>query len=116
MPVPINPCPARPWSVLTLSWVFCSPSDFGGMWAPGCRRRGSRSHIVEPVQVNRRLGRGPKALTTVFPGLDGDPNFRALFNDGLRPKVLAKTKVNLVPEDSYAYIDDEWGWVNLGLG
>ena len=55
-------------------------------------------------------------MTTVFPGLDTDPNFRALFNDGLREQVLAKTRVNLVPEDGYAYIDDGKGWVNLGLG
>ena len=70
---------------------------------------------MERIRVNRRLARGPKALTAVFPGLDSDPNFRTLFNDGLREKVLAETKVNLVPEDSYAYIDDERGWVNLGL-
>jgi hypothetical protein len=39
-----------------------------------------------------------------------------LFNDGLRDEVLAKTFVNVVPEDAYCYIDDERGWVNLGLG
>ena len=70
---------------------------------------------LKGISVNRRLGTGPKRLTTVFPGLEADPNFRAIFNDGLRAKVLAETKVNLVPEDSYAYIDDEKGWVNLGL-
>ncbi|HEX9341111.1 MAG TPA: hypothetical protein VF992_08090 [Thermoplasmata archaeon] len=71
---------------------------------------------MRSVRINRRLGVGPKPLTTVFPGLDRDPNFIALFNDGLREKVLAETRVNLVPEDSYAYIDDERGWVNLGHG
>ena len=68
------------------------------------------------MKLNRRLGSGPKMLTTVFPGLDRDPFFLELFTDGLRAEVLAKTKVNLVPEDAYAYIDDERGWVNLGLG
>jgi hypothetical protein len=71
---------------------------------------------MERVRVNRRLGKGPQTLTAVFTGLDKDPNFRVLFNDGLREKVLAETKVNLIPEDSYAYIDDERGWINLGLG
>ena len=55
---------------------------------------------MEGIRINRRLGTGPKAITKVFPGLDIDPNFIALFNDGLREKVLAETKVNLVPEDS----------------
>ena len=68
------------------------------------------------MKVNRRLGPGPKALTAVFPGIDKDPHFQRLFNDGLRDQVLLETKVNLVPEDAYAYIDDERGWVNLGLG
>ncbi len=68
------------------------------------------------MKVNRRLGPGPKSLTAVFPGLDRDPHFQRLFPDGLRAEVLAKTFVNLVPEDAYAYIDDEHGWVNLGLG
>lgn len=71
---------------------------------------------MQAVSPNRKLGSGPKRLTVVFPGIDRDPNFLGLFNDGLREKVLAETKVNLVPEDSYAYIDDERGWVNLGLG
>lgn len=68
------------------------------------------------MKVNRRLRAGPKPLTTVFPGLDRDPHFLTLFSDGLREQVLEKTLVNLVPEDAYAYIDDERGWVNLGLG
>ncbi len=67
------------------------------------------------MKINRRLGPGPKALTAVFPGLDRDPHFLGLFSDGLREEVLANTKVNLVTEDAYAYIDDERGWVNLGL-
>ena len=67
------------------------------------------------VRINRRLGSGLKAITQVFPGLDSDPGFRAIFNDGLMPKVLAETRVHLVPEDTYAYIDDERGNVVLGL-
>lgn len=74
------------------------------------------TRAVSDIRVNRRLGVGPKLLTTVFPGLDQDPNFRSLFNDGLRETVLVETRINLVPEDSYAYIDDDRGWVNLGLG
>ena len=71
---------------------------------------------MDRIRINRQRGTGPKAITKVCPDLDLDPNFRALFNDGLREKVLAETKVNLVPETSHAYIDDERGWVNLGLG
>lgn len=70
---------------------------------------------MDGVTINRRLGAGRKPLTTVFPGLDRDPNFRSIFNDGLREKVLAETLVHLVAEDAYAYIDDEHGHVVLGL-
>lgn len=67
------------------------------------------------VRINRRLGSGLKAITQVFPGLDSDPGFCGIFSDGLRGKVLAETRVHLVPEDTYAYIDDKRGNVVLGL-
>lgn len=70
---------------------------------------------MNPVRVNRRLGAGRKPLTSVFPGLDRDPNFQTIFPDGLRDRVLAETLVHISPEDAYAYIDDEHGHVVLGL-
>lgn len=70
-----------------------------------------------PVKVNRKLKVGQWPIPVVFPGLERDPHFKRLFaNDSLREKVLKETLVNLIPEDAYAYIDDERGWVNLGLG
>ena len=67
------------------------------------------------VSVNRKLKGGKYGLSEVFIGIEKDPNFRALFNDGDRKEVLEKTRLDVVPEDSYMYIDDEAGNVCAGL-
>ncbi len=70
---------------------------------------------MEFPHANRRLSRGKHALTKVFPGLDEDPGFRALFPDGHRKEVLEKCCIEAVPEDMYMYIDDSDGHIVAGL-
>ena len=68
------------------------------------------------VSINRKLTAGRWPIVKVFPGLDRDAHFRRLFdNDGLRETVLKDTLIHLIPEDAYAYIDDEEGHVVVGL-
>ncbi len=67
------------------------------------------------VRVNRKVKAGKHALLDVFPGLDRTQAFRALFADGMREKVLRDCKVDVVPEDTYMYIDDGPGNVVAGL-
>ncbi len=67
------------------------------------------------VRVNRKVKAGKHALLDVFPGLDRTQAFQSLFADGMREKVLRDCKVDVVPEDTYMYIDDGPGNVVAGL-
>lgn len=68
------------------------------------------------VSVNRKLAAGRWPIPKVFPGLEDDPHFKRLFaNNGVREKVLKDTLIHLIPEDAYAYIDDDRGHVVMGL-
>jgi hypothetical protein len=68
------------------------------------------------VQVNRKVKAGKHPILEVFPGLDRAAAFRAIFPDGLRETVLQDSKIHVVPEDMYMYIDDRAGNVVAGLG
>ncbi len=67
------------------------------------------------IRVNRRVKAAKYPLLEVFPGLDRSPAFRSLFGDGLRAEVLRDCKVDVIPEDTYMYIDDGAGNVCAGL-
>lgn len=67
------------------------------------------------VRVNRNVKPGKYPLLEVFPGLDRTRAFRSIFSDGLRAKVLRDCRVDVVPEDTYMYIDDGAGNVCAGL-
>ncbi len=67
------------------------------------------------VRVNRKVKATKYPLLEVFPGLDRTPAFRSLFADGLRAQVLRDCKVDVVPEDTYMYIDASAGNVCAGL-
>jgi hypothetical protein len=67
------------------------------------------------VRVNRKVKAAKYPLLEVFPNLDRSPAFRSLFSDGLRSTVLRDCKVDVVPEDTYMYIDDGAGNVRAGL-
>ena len=67
------------------------------------------------VRVNRKLKPAKYPLLEVFPGLDRSAAFRSLFADGLRSQVLRDCKVDVVPEDTYMYIDASAGNVCAGL-
>ena len=68
------------------------------------------------IRVNRKVKAAKYPLLDVFPGLDRSAAFRSLFPDGLRAEVLRDCKVDVVPEDTYMYIDAEAGNVCAGLG
>ena len=71
---------------------------------------------MKAVAVDRKVKAGKWRIPVVFPGLDLDPNFRAIFaNDGLRDRVLRETLVNAIPEDLYMYVDAEAGHIVAGL-
>jgi hypothetical protein len=67
------------------------------------------------IRVNRKAEPGKHPLLDVFPGLDRSRAFRSLFSDGLMAEVLRDCKVDVVPEDTYMYIDDAAGNVCAGL-
>ncbi len=67
------------------------------------------------IRVNRKVKAGKYPLLEVFPDLDRSEAFRAIFHDGLRAEVLRDCKVDVVPEDTYMYIDDAAGNVCAGL-
>src|SRR2546425_3183143 len=81
----------------------------------GYSARGFEGAPMEFPRANRRIGAGKHPLTKVFPGLDEDPAFVALFPDGAHEEVLAKCYIEAVPEDMYMYIDDSDGHIVAGL-
>lgn len=67
------------------------------------------------VRVNRKVPPGKHAILHVFPSLDESAAFRSLFEDGVREEVLRTCRIDVVPEDTYMYIDADAGNVVAGL-
>ncbi len=75
----------------------------------------SRVSGMADIRINRTVKAGKYPLLHVFPGLDRTRASRALFADGLRSAVLRDCKIDVVPEDTYMYIDAGAGNVCAGL-
>src|SRR5207245_10215618 len=72
----------------------------------------SSSDRTHQPQAHRRAMADRQGLSRVGPGRSFPAS---LDNDGLRETVLRDTLIHLIPEDAYAYIDDEKGHVVVGL-